>query len=143
MLRAIITKQRAVISLIAILMVMTYVMPSGFHLSHCHDGEEHQLVTALDHADISIVPARKELETLAPALNHCCANFTVCTSEINCRPTPLRTKQTVVSVANLVCATQSVAAFLVSDSKPINHLHLQPENTSGNISVLRTIILQV
>lgn len=136
-------KRSVVFSLMAMLMVLTYVMPSGFHLSHCHDQDKHLQVTATDCPDLNLFSDHKEQKIFSQALNHCCAEFTLCTSEINCRPAPLRSKQTVVSAPLLVSAPQSAATFQVSAGKIFNHIFHQPPIPAGNISVLRTIILQV
>ncbi len=143
MLRAIMTKKRVAISLLAMLMVMTYVMPSAFHLSHCHDTDEHLQTTAAPHSHIALFAERHAQEALAPTLNHCCAHLTICTSEISHRTAPLRSKQTIVSAPIAVHSNQSVATFPVSDHKTRTHLFHQTEITSANIAILRTIILQV
>ena len=136
------TKKRAIISLMTILMVITYVMPSGFHLSFCSQ-EKHLKVTAADCTDRITFSDHKGDEQFFTAPDNCCADLTACSSEISCHPALFLTKQSPTSIPHPLCFTQALATFLVSDNKALTQSFLQPDVPSRNISILRTIILQV
>jgi hypothetical protein len=142
MLQAIMKKKRAIISLMTILMVISYVMPSGFHLSFCSE-EEHLKVTVADCTDMSFFSSHKGEDVFFKALETCCADLTACSSEISCHPALLLSKQAPTSIPPPLYFAQALATFLVSDDKALAQSFLPPDIPSQNISILRTIILQV
>jgi hypothetical protein len=142
MLRAILTKKRVHVTLMVILMVMTYVIPSGFHLYFCNGQEGHWEIAKADCTDMGKFFDNEE-ESLYRAINDCCTDFSDCNTEISCRPALIRTTHTAVSPSVLLYFTQPVVSYFERYSKTYNPLFLQPEVHSGKLPFLKTIIIQV
>ncbi len=147
MLRAIKEKKRIHISFLIILTVMTYVIPSGFHLDFCNGEEGHWEIVAANCIDTGKFSGHVEKTNSSPLVRDCCSadcctGFSDCNSEINCYPALLLTPQPSVS-AGLLSSIHSVATSLVADIITVRLLTPHPDIPLGKLTVLRTIIIQV
>ena len=138
-----ITIRRVLVSLMTLLMVMTHVVPSGFHFDLCHDEEDHWSSTETDSADIGFILSHAEIQPLAWIANDCCDDFSNCNTTTSHRHALRRTSQTSVSSPPCLAFSQPIATTLVADSKRIKQFFLQPETHSATLPVLRTIIIQI
>ena len=125
-----------------LLMVISHVVPSGFHFDLCHDEEDHWSNTEIGSTDMGFIPSHAELQPLVGIANDCCADFATCIISNNHRHTLRRNSQTSVSAPPRLALSQPIATILLSINKTGQH-HLPTQVHSKELPVLRTIIIQV